>query len=68
MDLPEFLPPKQLWDPLQQALQSKGIETKDCTVSFTKRRWSMGSIRKPNWLLSAPGAAKNRRCSLRPDR
>ena len=37
-DLPEFLPPKQLWDLVQQALQSKGIKTKDCTGSFTKLR------------------------------
>ena len=42
VDLPVFLPPKQLWDPVQRALQSKSIDTKDCVVSFTKLRWSMG--------------------------
>ena len=58
VDLPEFLPPKQLWDLVQQALKAKSIETNDCAVNFTKLKWSMGSIRKPNWLLSAPGVAK----------
>ena len=56
--VPEFLPHKQLRDLVQRALQSKGIKTKDCTTNFAKLRWSMASIRKPNWPLSAPGAAK----------
>ena len=50
--VPEFLPPKQLRDLVQRALQSKGIKTKDCTTNFAKLRWSMASIRKPNWPLS----------------
>ena len=64
VDLPKFLPPKQLWELVQPALHSKGIQTKDCTVTFTKLRWSMGSIRKPKWPLSARGPAKIARAVL----
>ena len=58
VDLPEFLPPKQLWELVQQALKCQSIDTSDSTTTFTKLKWSMGSIRKPNWLLTAPGVAK----------
>ena len=58
VDLPKYLPPEQLWELVQQALKTKNIKVADCAVSFTQLKWSIGSIRKPNWLLSAPGVAK----------
>ena len=60
VDLPEFLPPKQLWELVQQALQSKSIDTKDCSVSFTKLMdgwmngaWEAYASRTGCWWLQA---------------
>ena len=64
VDLPKFLPPKQLWETVQQSFKSQNIDTNNCSMSFTKLNWSMVSIRKPGRLPMAPGASKVARAVL----
>ena len=58
MDLPEFLSPDELLQVVEEAMRKNQVPTDNAAITLEKLRWNMGNLRKPNWLVKAPGISK----------
>ena len=58
VDLPEFLSPDELLQVVKEAMRKNQVPTDNAVITLEKLRWNMGNLRKPNWLVKAPGISK----------
>ena len=55
IDMPEYLTPAEVLEVVKQVMASKKIPVDDTKIELQRLKWSMGSIRQPNWSVKAPG-------------
>ena len=58
VDLPEFLSPDELLQVIKEAMHKNQVPTDNAVITLERLRWNMGNLRKPNWLVQAPGISK----------
>ena len=58
VDLPEFLSPDEPLQVVKEVIHKHQVPTDNAVITLEKLRWNMGNLRKPNWLVKAPGISK----------
>ena len=58
VDFPEYLSPTEVLNIMKGVFQKADIPLQDTKIELQRLKWSMGSLRKPNWLLKAPAVRK----------